>query len=71
MTRDARQLNALIASRPNVTRLTYQPRNRLLLLIVGARAMLFPSLAEGFGVPIMQRPSFCPIPALPAPTIIS
>lgn len=34
--------------------LDYLPRNMLALLIAGARAVLFPSLYEGFGLPVLE-----------------
>lgn len=34
--------------------LTYLPRNMLVMLIAGARATLFPSLYEGFGLPVAE-----------------
>jgi glycosyltransferase involved in cell wall biosynthesis len=37
-----------------VTRLSYLDRRSLIGLIAGARAVLFPSLAEGFGLPIAE-----------------
>jgi glycosyltransferase involved in cell wall biosynthesis len=43
-----------IESRANVIRLPYQDRGALDALIRGARALLFPSLAEGFGIPIVE-----------------
>jgi glycosyltransferase involved in cell wall biosynthesis len=37
-----------------VRRLRYLPRTQLLLLIRGARAVLFPSIYEGFGLPVIE-----------------
>lgn len=37
-----------------VQRLSYVPRGALMSLIRGARAVLFPSLYEGFGLPILE-----------------
>ncbi len=37
-----------------VRRLDYLPRGQLLTLIRGARAMLFPSIYEGFGLPVIE-----------------
>lgn len=37
-----------------VQRLPYVPRTSLLSLIRGARAVLFPSLYEGFGLPVLE-----------------
>ena len=39
---------------PGVVRLPYLPRAALVALIAGARALLFPSLAEGFGLPVAE-----------------
>lgn len=40
--------------RPTILRLPYLPRPQLLALIRGARALLMPSLAEGFGLPVAE-----------------
>jgi len=37
-----------------VRRLDYVPRDRLISLMRGARALVFPSLYEGFGVPVLE-----------------
>ena len=37
-----------------VRHLSYLPRSQLLSLIRGARALLFPSLYEGFGLPVLE-----------------
>lgn len=39
---------------PSILILPFQPRERLVQLIKHARAMLFPSLSEGFGLPIAE-----------------
>lgn len=39
---------------PGLVRLPYLPRDALIGLIAGARALLFPSLAEGFGLPVAE-----------------
>jgi len=50
----AEGLEALIAASPQVLRLPWQPRAAVIGLIRRARALLFPSLAEGFGLPIAE-----------------
>jgi glycosyltransferase involved in cell wall biosynthesis len=37
-----------------IRRLEYLPRDQLMTLIRGARAMLFPSIYEGFGLPVVE-----------------
>jgi glycosyltransferase involved in cell wall biosynthesis len=39
---------------PAVVRLRYVPYDTLLALIAGARALVYPSFAEGFGLPILE-----------------
>jgi len=39
---------------PRILQLDYQPRSLLFRLIRGARAVLFPSLYEGFGLPALE-----------------
>jgi glycosyltransferase involved in cell wall biosynthesis len=46
--------HAAVASRAGLVILPYQPRAGLIDLIRGARALLFPSLAEGFGLPLVE-----------------
>lgn len=43
-----------IAATPGATHLPYPPRALLLTLLANARALLFPSLAEGFGLPVAE-----------------
>jgi glycosyltransferase involved in cell wall biosynthesis len=43
-----------IARFKRVRRLTYLPLEQLVPLIRGARALLFPSLYEGFGLPVLE-----------------
>jgi glycosyltransferase involved in cell wall biosynthesis len=43
-----------IAATPGVVRLPYVDRDTLLALIRYARALVFPSLAEGFGLPVAE-----------------
>lgn len=50
----ASAINARIAGTPNVVRIGYLERTVLLELISHARALLFPSLAEGFGLPVIE-----------------
>lgn len=50
----AADIVAKIDRSPNVTRLSYQNRQTLDALIRHARALLFPSSAEGFGIPIIE-----------------
>lgn len=40
--------------KPRVRWLNYLPRQTMMALIRGARAMLFPSLYEGFGLPVLE-----------------
>ncbi|HJT52166.1 MAG TPA: glycosyltransferase family 1 protein [Nitrosospira sp.] len=48
------EINRLIDCTPNVIRLGYLERGELLALIRYARGLLFPSLAEGFGLPVAE-----------------
>jgi len=43
-----------LAAAPNVVRLPYVERPTLMSLIAGARALLFPTITEGFGLPIVE-----------------
>ncbi|HEU0215444.1 MAG TPA: glycosyltransferase family 1 protein [Stellaceae bacterium] len=43
--------------RRRVRRLSYLPREHLVALMRGARALLFPSLYEGFGLPVLEAMS--------------
>ncbi|WP_419825566.1 glycosyltransferase family 4 protein [Sphingomonas sp.] len=56
---------AAIAAGGDVLRLSYQERPALAALIRDARALLFPSLAEGFGLPVAEAMT------LGTPTLIS
>jgi len=51
---DAAGIDAHIAATPGAVRLGLQPRSRVLQLIAGARALVFVSLAEGFGLPVAE-----------------
>ncbi len=46
--------NGVITPRRRVRRLSYLPFTRLVALMRGARAVLFPSLYEGFGLPVLE-----------------
>ena len=51
------RIETSLARYPGVIRLTRLPRPVLLSLIARARALLFPTLAEGFGLPIVEAMS--------------
>jgi glycosyltransferase involved in cell wall biosynthesis len=56
------RLEAALRASPGVRRLPWLPRSELLGLMRGARALLFPSLAEGFGLPIAEAMTLgCPV----------
>jgi len=44
----------IITKQKSVRHLNYLPRKHLLRLIRGARALVFPSLYEGFGLPVLE-----------------
>jgi glycosyltransferase involved in cell wall biosynthesis len=50
----AQDIMARITAFPGVIRLPYQSRESLGALVRDARALLFPSLAEGFGLPVIE-----------------
>lgn len=55
-------LEAVLATRANVIRLPWVPRAELLSMMRRARALLFPSLAEGFGLPVAEAMTLgCPV----------
>lgn len=55
-------LEEMLGTYPRVRRLDYLPRPDLLGLIRRARALLFPTLAEGFGLPIAEAMTLgCPV----------
>jgi len=55
-------LEEKLAAFPGVRRLAYVPRRDLLGLLRRARALLFPTLAEGFGLPIVEAMTLgCPV----------
>ncbi|MBV2150018.1 glycosyltransferase family 4 protein [Sphingobium sp. AS12] len=55
-------LEETLAAYPGVRRLPYLPRRELLGLMRRARALLFPTLAEGFGLPIVEAMTLgCPV----------
>ncbi|WP_308461817.1 glycosyltransferase family 4 protein [Sphingomonas folli] len=51
---EAGPILADIAATPGAIRLRYPPRELLVTLLAEARALLFPSLAEGFGLPVAE-----------------
>ena len=53
-TRDGQFIESDIRATPGVIRLPYQSTKALDALIWGARGLLFPSLAEGFGLPVLE-----------------
>lgn len=55
-------LERLLAACPGVIRLPWVPRAELIALIRRARALLFPTLSEGFGLPIVEAMTLgCPV----------
>ena len=44
----------IVRRQRQVRRLEYLPRDQLITLIRGARALLFPSIYEGFGLPVIE-----------------
>jgi glycosyltransferase involved in cell wall biosynthesis len=50
----SKEINKMIDRAPNVLRCGYLNRGELLGLIRNARGLLFPSLAEGFGLPVAE-----------------
>lgn len=48
------ELNPLVAQFKNVRRIDYLPRSLLLRLVRGAKAVTFPSIYEGFGLPVLE-----------------
>jgi glycosyltransferase involved in cell wall biosynthesis len=48
------ELNPLVAQFKNVRRIDYLPRSLLFRLVRGARAVTFPSIYEGFGLPVLE-----------------
>ncbi len=51
---DAAAIAAVLRDTPGVVRLPYQTRAAMLALLAGARALVMPSLAEGFGLPVAE-----------------
>jgi len=43
-----------VTPRKQVRRITYLPQEQLVALVRGARALVFPSLYEGFGLPVLE-----------------
>jgi glycosyltransferase involved in cell wall biosynthesis len=57
-----RALEARLSAEPGVVRLGWRPRDQLIGLIRRSRATMFPSLAEGFGLPIAEAMTLgCPV----------
>jgi glycosyltransferase involved in cell wall biosynthesis len=54
VSREGEQIRKMLAEVPNVHILPFQDRATLLGFIRHARALLFPSLAEGFGLPVVE-----------------
>ena len=50
----AETLRPLLSEQDGIVRLAYQPRETILALIAHARCLIFPSLAEGFGLPAIE-----------------
>ncbi|MFM5886128.1 MAG: glycosyltransferase family 4 protein, partial [Novosphingobium sp.] len=48
------EIQPLKATFKNVRRIDYLPRNLLMRLVRGAKAVAFPSLYEGFGLPALE-----------------
>ncbi|WP_275499920.1 glycosyltransferase family 4 protein [Sphingomonas pollutisoli] len=56
------ELEAELTDFTGVRRLAWVPRNELIGMMRRARALLFPSLAEGFGLPIVEAMTLgCPV----------
>jgi glycosyltransferase involved in cell wall biosynthesis len=55
---DGGDLPELIRNTPGVVRLPYQDRTTVLALLAHARALVMPSLAEGFGLPVAEAMTF-------------
>lgn len=56
------QMHQNPAIRHRIRRVEYLPFNQLMYLLKGARALLFPSLYEGFGLPILEAMEMgCPV----------
>lgn len=56
------RLERRLEAMPNVRRLAFLPRSQLLGLMRRARALLFPTLAEGFGLPVAEAMTLgCPV----------
>jgi glycosyltransferase involved in cell wall biosynthesis len=56
------RLETVLRAQPGVVRLAWAPRADLLAMMRHARALLFPSLAEGFGLPVAEAMTLgCPV----------
>jgi glycosyltransferase involved in cell wall biosynthesis len=61
-------LETKLQARPGIVRIPWVPRPQLLGMLRCARALLFPSLAEGFGLPILEAMTLgCPVLASTIP----
>jgi glycosyltransferase involved in cell wall biosynthesis len=47
-----------LAATPGIVRLPYVARETLMALLAGARALVFPTITEGFGLPIIEAMQF-------------
>ena len=63
---ERRHTQALLAE-SQVVHLGWQPEETATALLAGARALLMPSLAEGFGLPVIEA-MMCGVPAMGAAT---
>jgi glycosyltransferase involved in cell wall biosynthesis len=50
----AEEIAPRLAATPGISRYPYVERSTLMALVAGARALLFPTITEGFGLPIIE-----------------